>query len=478
MTVKLLHTADWQIGKGFANFEGDAGALLRTQRLKTVERIARIANEQQADVLKDAEIVLDAANKTLQAIDQRLERQRLTAEKDRLTTAFNASKAADDKAREARAASSAIKVDATGLKRLRSLDQKRSEAEGALAGSSTLIQFQLEVENSVMVGGKAAPLSGDMSVADPTKLDIAGAGTIIVIPGGEELSTKRTNAENARKHLHDALQKLGCGSLVEADALLQERQAHDAAVSKHVEVLQIHAPEGIEKLSEQLSAAVALIAKLPEATEDVGLDRATVQSSQREADQQVKIARTQRDTCQSELGEAKQELARQRAFSSSAADKARDTAAELERARLTKTDVMLREELATATEQVTRAKAVLEQTQQVLAEADPEVARLSFESARDGHKAIRDEMEKLKATVERLALELQFLGQQGLGETLQDLEGRRNLGGCDRAAKHLLRQILATNLAQPRQIITDRRPIHDERKVASPPLAYRRQFRR
>jgi DNA repair exonuclease SbcCD nuclease subunit len=51
MTIKLLHTADWQIGKGFANFEGDAGALLRAQRLKTVARIANIANEQRVDVV-------------------------------------------------------------------------------------------------------------------------------------------------------------------------------------------------------------------------------------------------------------------------------------------------------------------------------------------------------------------------------------------------------------------------------------------
>lgn len=50
MAIKLLHTADWQIGKSFANFEGDAGALLRAQRLKTVQRIVQIANERQVDV--------------------------------------------------------------------------------------------------------------------------------------------------------------------------------------------------------------------------------------------------------------------------------------------------------------------------------------------------------------------------------------------------------------------------------------------
>ncbi len=390
------------------------------------EAVTRLSGEftRDATALREAEAALDEANKALLAIDQRLERQRLTAERDRLTAALDAAKAADDRAREARAASSAIKVDVAGIKRLRLLDQTRIEAEGALAGSSTLIQFQLNVENSVKVEGTAVPSAGDMSVTDPTKLEISGAGTITIIPGGEELSTKRMNVENARKQLHDALNKVECGSLSEAETSMQERQAHDAAAGTQAEVLKIHAPEGIEKLSEQLSDTVALIAKLPEVVEDDGADRATAQSIQREADQKLRSARTQRDACQSELGNAKQELASQRALSSSAADKARDSAAELERARQTKTDAALREELATATGQVTRVKAVLEQAQRVLAEADPEIAQLSFESARDGHKAIRDEIDKLKAAAERLALELQFLGQQGLGETLQELEGK------------------------------------------------------
>lgn len=51
VTIKLLHTADWQIGKGFSNFVGDAGALLRTQRVKTIERIAHVANENAVDVV-------------------------------------------------------------------------------------------------------------------------------------------------------------------------------------------------------------------------------------------------------------------------------------------------------------------------------------------------------------------------------------------------------------------------------------------
>lgn len=51
MTVRLLHTADWQLGKVFGQISGDAGALLRRQRLQTVARLAEIATEREVDAV-------------------------------------------------------------------------------------------------------------------------------------------------------------------------------------------------------------------------------------------------------------------------------------------------------------------------------------------------------------------------------------------------------------------------------------------
>ncbi len=45
MGFRFIHTADWQLGKPFANIPGDAGAELRTQRLRTVQRIAELARD-------------------------------------------------------------------------------------------------------------------------------------------------------------------------------------------------------------------------------------------------------------------------------------------------------------------------------------------------------------------------------------------------------------------------------------------------
>lgn len=59
MTIRLLHTADWQIGKSFGEIEGDAGAILRAQRLKTIEKLAQVANEENIDVILVAGDVFD-----------------------------------------------------------------------------------------------------------------------------------------------------------------------------------------------------------------------------------------------------------------------------------------------------------------------------------------------------------------------------------------------------------------------------------
>ena len=54
MAVRILHSADWQIGKAFADIDdvdGDKAAELRSQRLKTVQRIAEIARERAVDAV-------------------------------------------------------------------------------------------------------------------------------------------------------------------------------------------------------------------------------------------------------------------------------------------------------------------------------------------------------------------------------------------------------------------------------------------
>lgn len=60
MAIKLLHTADWQLGKPFSRFEGDVGALLREERLAAVERIAELASKADVTAILVAGDVLES----------------------------------------------------------------------------------------------------------------------------------------------------------------------------------------------------------------------------------------------------------------------------------------------------------------------------------------------------------------------------------------------------------------------------------
>jgi len=66
--IRLLHTADWQIGKCYGQFEPEEAALLVEARFITVERIAALAVQYQVDLVLVAGDVFDAqgvADKTI-----------------------------------------------------------------------------------------------------------------------------------------------------------------------------------------------------------------------------------------------------------------------------------------------------------------------------------------------------------------------------------------------------------------------------
>jgi len=66
--ISLLHTADWQIGRVFSQFEPDDAAALFEARFAVVERLASIATEQSVDAVLVAGDVFDAQTVTEKTI--------------------------------------------------------------------------------------------------------------------------------------------------------------------------------------------------------------------------------------------------------------------------------------------------------------------------------------------------------------------------------------------------------------------------
>ena len=75
MAPRILHTADWQIGKGFGQIPGDDGAALRNQRLETVSALAELATAEHVDAVLVAGDIFDSqsvADRTIRQVFERL----------------------------------------------------------------------------------------------------------------------------------------------------------------------------------------------------------------------------------------------------------------------------------------------------------------------------------------------------------------------------------------------------------------------
>jgi DNA repair exonuclease SbcCD nuclease subunit len=60
LSIRLIHTADWQIGKPFGNIPDEAAVPLRQQRIDTIKKIATLATEERADAILVAGDVFDS----------------------------------------------------------------------------------------------------------------------------------------------------------------------------------------------------------------------------------------------------------------------------------------------------------------------------------------------------------------------------------------------------------------------------------
>jgi len=73
LSLSIVHTADWQLGKPFGSIEGDAAAVLREQRYDTIRRIGEEATKRSAAAVLVAGDVFDSVTTPDQVIRRALE---------------------------------------------------------------------------------------------------------------------------------------------------------------------------------------------------------------------------------------------------------------------------------------------------------------------------------------------------------------------------------------------------------------------
>ena len=76
MTIRFIHTSDWQIGKVFHYVDADVAALLRAARIECIDTLGNVAVARNINHVVVAGDVYDAENLTALSLNQPLERMR------------------------------------------------------------------------------------------------------------------------------------------------------------------------------------------------------------------------------------------------------------------------------------------------------------------------------------------------------------------------------------------------------------------
>lgn len=409
-----------------------------------------------AEAFREAERAFNDAAQDIARLQAAAERKRLTADVVRLAHALAEAEAASERARAASAAARAIAIDSDALRRLRSLEHKKIEANAALAGSATLLQFQLDTEGTVRIAGKTVERSEKLLIAEPTEIAIENIGSLSVTPGGTDLSARRDTAARATAAAAELLGQLGAVSLAEAETLFEQRKSQTSEQEQQNRIVAAHAPEGIEALRTALAIARASLERCPvaEAPDDEG-DLDVLRASHRFTERALSEARSRHEASSRELAKSREDGARALATLDAAQAAASEADRELAGARSQTTDEALQAAVETAGANLATATAALQAAEQALGAADPEASQLAFEQARDGLKNIQHDIESLERHAETTAAELRAVGQQGLGEAVQEVEGKLALAVSKR--DRLMREAATLKLLYTTLIAAERR---------------------
>src|SRR5690606_22376059 len=331
--------------------------------------------------------------------------------------------------RAAQAKAAANRATPQALQALRELNQRLLAAEARLEAASPVVHFDLDTE--VRRDGAPVPRGQALTVSEPATFTLGELGTVTVRPGGESIADSARQVQALRRELQQQLALLGATSLDEAERAAAERQELLQQAASQQELLKAHAPGGVATLDaeiarleselEQLAAApVADGVDLAELTRQLQAARAELQATEAAAAaaaSELKAAQDQQAAAQRRLVELQAQLAAQQG-------ELRRRQSLLAEARSREPDEELASALAVADAAAKAAAEELGQARRELAAAEPERRELELSMARDAYASIKKRYAELQRSARDLQIELQSLGQTGLGERRQELQGQ------------------------------------------------------
>lgn len=138
---------------------------------------------------------------------------------------------------------------------LQALEQSLSTWSAQMGALAPKLTYRLTAGAPVTIGGAVVSGEGEYAVASATDIAVDGVGVFHIVPGGADLDALRGKVIDAQRRRQSLLDRMGVdhASAAQSAWLRQSNRTQDIALARRA--LAIHAPNGIDALAHDLTAA-------------------------------------------------------------------------------------------------------------------------------------------------------------------------------------------------------------------------------
>ena len=425
--------------------KGEKEAERATKEVEKLDEDLRLATQawgQAEEQRKTARTAFEEAKSKRVTAQRGRERAEITVEMEKLMNALNRAQEIETEIEQKQGTAAQIRIDETGLNTLKKKEGELAQQQAALEVIATILDFSPSNVQSVTVDGKKLPVDKQHRIIERTTLELEGFGTLEIIPGGEDIQTRRSAIDDLHSDLKADLERLGYVSIGEAEAAYREKNATLADIEKAKAELHGTASEGIERLRSELAAqrkelaAVAGATTLPASSVETAKEMETAAlSHETDTNQAYTAADEAFRREERNVYEIRERLTGQKGALDQHRKQIESLQTELDRERQDKTDPNLEEDSATAEQKMKQCGVALKELEDRRERMSPDAVRRERDRAQDVYRELKGRIDKDQREARDLGVELRTIGQKGLGEEIEQKRGERE--AATQKLKHL-----------------------------------------
>lgn len=396
-------------------------------------RNAEILRDQAEKKLKSARRAFDTAKSEHEAARRELKITELTVSLKELSSKLLKAEEIDRGIVQDREAAARIQIDEKELTVLKKKERELGEKRAALEAVATTLDFSPSGNQSVAIGSRKLLINKPLKITERTSLELEGFGRLEIIPGGENVRTRRNAFEELQNSLDADLRRLQYESVEKAETASREKNRKREEIDRAKARLEGIAPEGVEKIRTTVAdmrgelAATTPDPNMPPGSVEMAKETENKASTkEQEADEARAEAEKKLKGQEKNLSVVQQSRTKAETRVNLLDEEINKRVQEIDEDRRVTTDADLEKVVDDAQQTCESQAKALKELEEQREKMSPELVKGELERAEQSCLKLKEQINKDKDQARDLETELRTIGQKGLGEEVEQWLGERD----------------------------------------------------